>query len=68
MSDAMDYTLERGLIFRSESAKYGGGGWFRITIGSAEENKMAVQVVKDYLSSMILSANSREFSLILKIV
>jgi histidinol-phosphate aminotransferase len=47
----LDYALERGLIFRSESAKHGSDGWFRITIGSAEENKMAVQVVKDYLSS-----------------
>jgi histidinol-phosphate aminotransferase len=47
----LDYALERGLIFRSESAKHGSDGWFRITIGSEEENKMAVQVVKDYLAS-----------------
>jgi histidinol-phosphate aminotransferase len=47
----LDFALERGLIFRGESAKYGSDGWFRITIGTEEENRMAVQAVKDYLAS-----------------
>ena len=46
----LDYALKRGLIFRGESEKYGSDGWFRITIGSEEENKMAAQAVKDYLA------------------
>ncbi|HLE52545.1 MAG TPA: histidinol-phosphate transaminase [Anaerolineales bacterium] len=48
--EVMDFALKRGLIFRGQSAMYGSDGWFRITIGSEEENKMAVQAVKDYLA------------------
>ena len=48
----LEYALKRGLIFRGESEKYGSNGWFRITIGSEEENKMAAQAVKDYLAGV----------------
>jgi len=48
--DMLEYALQRGLIFRGETEKYGSDGWFRITVGSEEENKMAVQAVKDFLA------------------
>jgi histidinol-phosphate aminotransferase len=48
--DMLDFALQRGLIFRGETEKYGSDGWFRITIGTDEENKMAVQAVKDFLA------------------
>jgi histidinol-phosphate aminotransferase len=46
--DILDYALGRGIIFRGDSAKYGSDGWFRVTIGSAEENRMAVKVLRQY--------------------
>ncbi len=46
--DILDYALERGLIFRGETPKYGSDGWFRVTIGSAEENRMAVKVIREF--------------------
>lgn len=43
------YAEQKGLIFRPESEKYGSDGWFRITIGSQEENRMAIAVVREFL-------------------
>ncbi len=48
--DALDFALKRGYIMRAQSPMYGRDGWFRITIGSAEENKMAVQIIKDFFA------------------
>jgi histidinol-phosphate/aromatic aminotransferase/cobyric acid decarboxylase-like protein len=45
------YAESKGLIFRPESEKYGSDGWFRITIGTKEENRMAVNVVKEFLTN-----------------
>jgi histidinol-phosphate aminotransferase len=47
-NDMVAYAQERGLIFRPETPKYGSEGWFRLTIGSAEENRMAVRVIKEF--------------------
>jgi histidinol-phosphate aminotransferase len=44
------YAQERGLIFRPETAKYGSNGWFRITIGTEDENRMAVNVIREFLT------------------
>jgi histidinol-phosphate aminotransferase len=41
----VDFALSRGLIFRPQAAMYGGDGWFRLTIGTAEENRMAVETI-----------------------
>ena len=49
--DMVAYAEQKGLIFRPESEKYGSDGWFRITIGSKEENRMAVEVVREFLTS-----------------
>jgi len=49
--DMVTYAESKGLIFRPESEKYGSDGWFRITIGTKEENRMAVNVVKEFLTN-----------------
>jgi histidinol-phosphate aminotransferase len=46
--DMVDFALKRGLIFRPQSDMYDGDGWFRITIGSEEENRMAIQAIRDF--------------------
>jgi histidinol-phosphate aminotransferase len=49
--DMVDFALQRGLIFRPQSDMYNSDGWFRITIGSEEENRMAIQAVRDFCLS-----------------
>jgi len=46
--DMVDFALKRGLIFRGQSDMYESDGWFRITIGSEEENRMAIQAIRDF--------------------
>ncbi len=46
--DILNYALEQGVIFRGESAKHGSDGWFRITIGSKDENRMAVRLLLQF--------------------
>ena len=46
------FAEQKGLIFRQEPSNFGGSeGWFRITIGSAEENRMAVRVVRQFFGA-----------------
>jgi histidinol-phosphate aminotransferase len=49
--DMVKYAESKGLILRGESEKYGSNGWFRITIGTKEENRMAIEVIRDFLTS-----------------
>lgn len=49
--DMVEYAKRRGLIFRPQSEMYGGDGFFRLTIGTVEENRLAVQVIKEFFSS-----------------
>jgi len=46
--DMVEFALKRGLIFRGQSDMYDSDGWFRITIGSEEENRMAIQAIRDF--------------------
>lgn len=46
--DMVAYAQERGVILRPESPKYGSEGWFRVTIGTREENKMFVDLVREF--------------------
>jgi histidinol-phosphate aminotransferase len=46
--DILEYALKRGVIFRGETPKYGSDGWFRITIGSEQENRMAVRLLREF--------------------
>jgi histidinol-phosphate aminotransferase len=48
--DMVAYAESKGLILRPETEKYGSDGWFRITIGSKEENRMVVDVVREFLT------------------
>jgi len=46
--DMVAFAQEKGLIFRPQTPMYGRDGWFRITIGSYEENRMAVDVIREF--------------------
>lgn len=46
--DMLDYALEHGIILRGETPKYGSDGWFRLTIGTEEENRMAVRIIREF--------------------
>lgn len=46
--DILNYALENGIIFRGETPKHGSDGWFRVTIGSQEENRMAVKLLREF--------------------
>jgi histidinol-phosphate aminotransferase len=48
--DMVSFAEQKGLIFRPEGEKYGSDGWFRITIGTKDENRMAVNVVREFLT------------------
>jgi histidinol-phosphate aminotransferase len=48
--DVVAYAESKGIILRPESEKYGSDGWFRITIGTQEENRMVVDVVREFLT------------------
>ncbi|HZD57837.1 MAG TPA: histidinol-phosphate transaminase [Anaerolineales bacterium] len=48
--DMVSYAEEKGLIFRPNAAMYGSDGWFRLTIGTQEENRMAVEVIREFFS------------------
>ncbi len=48
--DMVAYAQERGIILRPQPEMYGSDGFFRVTIGSEEENHMAVQVIKEFLT------------------
>lgn len=49
--DMVYFALERGLIFRPQVPMYGSDGFFRLTIGNEEENKMAVDAIRDFFMS-----------------
>jgi len=49
--DMVEHAQRRGLIFRPQSGMYGSDGFFRITIGTEEENRLAVQAIKEFFSS-----------------
>jgi histidinol-phosphate aminotransferase len=49
--DMVEFALSKGLIFRPISQMYDNDGYFRITLGSAEQNKKAVEVIKEFYTS-----------------
>ncbi|MGD0574879.1 MAG: histidinol-phosphate transaminase [Anaerolineales bacterium] len=40
---------KNGLMIRAQKEMYGNNGWFRVTIGAADENRHLIKVLKDYL-------------------
>jgi len=49
--DMVAFALDKGLIFRPQSAMYGSDGFFRLTIGSKEENRMAVEAIREFFAN-----------------
>ncbi len=49
--DMVAFAQERGLIFRPQPEMYGSDGFFRVTIGTEEENRMAVQVIREFFGA-----------------
>jgi len=48
-NDMVEYALDKGLIFRPQALMYDRDGWFRLTLGSKEENRMAIEVIREFL-------------------
>jgi histidinol-phosphate aminotransferase len=46
--DMVAFAQSKGLIMRPQSEMYGRDGWFRITIGSQEENRIAIQTIRQF--------------------
>jgi histidinol-phosphate/aromatic aminotransferase/cobyric acid decarboxylase-like protein len=44
------FAQDKGIILRPDSAKYGSDGWFRVTIGTEDENRLAVQVIREFFN------------------
>jgi histidinol-phosphate aminotransferase len=48
--DMVAFAQDKGIILRPDSAKYGSDGWFRVTIGTEDENRLAVQVIREFFN------------------
>jgi histidinol-phosphate aminotransferase len=48
--DMVAYAEQKGIILRPEAEKHGSDGWFRVTIGTEEENRMVVDVIREFLA------------------
>jgi len=46
--EALAYAETKGIILRGETKKYGSEGWFRVTIGSQEENRLFVDTLREF--------------------
>lgn len=46
--DMVAFALEKGLIFRPQKPMYGRDGWFRLTLGRKEENRMAIETIREF--------------------
>ncbi len=46
--DMVAFALEKGLIFRPQKPMYGRDGWFRLTLGRKEENRMAIEAIRKF--------------------
>jgi histidinol-phosphate/aromatic aminotransferase/cobyric acid decarboxylase-like protein len=40
----------KGMILRGQEPMYGSDGWFRVTIGSHDENELFVRAVREYFT------------------
>ena len=46
--EVVAYAETRGIILRPNAEMYGSDGWFRVTIGSKEENRLFVDTVREF--------------------
>ncbi len=49
--DMVKYARGRGVILRPQPEMYGSDGFFRLTIGLEDENRLAVQIIKEFYTS-----------------
>jgi len=49
--EVLEFALSRGIILRGESKKYGSDGWFRVTIGTREENRLFVKTIREFFGT-----------------
>lgn len=49
-ADILAFAQQRGIILRGESPKYGSEGWFRVTIGTRDENEAFVRTIKEFFA------------------
>ena len=50
-NDVVAYAEKNGIILRPQPEMYGSNGFFRITIGTEEENKLVVKVIKEFFGN-----------------
>lgn len=46
--EVLAFAESKGVILRGESKRYGSDGWFRVTIGTKEENRLFVDLVREF--------------------
>jgi histidinol-phosphate aminotransferase len=49
--DMIKFALSKGIILRGQEAIYGRDGWWRLTIGTEQENQMLIDAAKEFYSS-----------------
>jgi histidinol-phosphate aminotransferase len=47
-TEVLAFAETKGIILRGESKKYGSDGWFRVTIGSKEENRLFADTIREF--------------------
>jgi len=48
--DLIKFALSKGIILRGQENIYGRDGWWRLTIGTEQENQMLIDLVKEFYS------------------
>jgi len=46
--EVLAFAETKGIILRGETEKYGSDGWFRVTIGTQEENRLFVDTIREF--------------------
>ena len=46
--EVLAFAETKGIILRGETEKYGSDGWFRVTIGTKEENRLFVDTIREF--------------------
>jgi histidinol-phosphate aminotransferase len=49
--DLAAFALEQGILFNAPAPMYDSEGFFRVTPGTKEENRMAVEIIKEFFAS-----------------
>ena len=47
-NEVLAFAETKGIILRGETKKYGSEGWFRVTVGSKEENELLVNTLLEF--------------------